>query len=37
MTRHALRAVIEVSFIVFLLYSNLLMGEFEPLGAGLRA
>ena len=26
---HILRAVIEVGFIVFLFYSNLLMGEFE--------
>ena len=28
------RAVIEVSFIVFLFYSNLLMGEFERSGWG---
>jgi hypothetical protein len=28
------RAVIEVSFIVFLFYSNLLMGEFERSGKG---
>jgi hypothetical protein len=28
------RAVIEVSFIVFLFYSNLLMGEFERSGMG---
>jgi hypothetical protein len=35
MTKRALlRAVIETGFIVFLLYSNLLMGEFEPSGMG---
>jgi len=28
------RAVIEVGFIVFLFYSNLLMGEFERSGMG---
>lgn len=28
------RAVIEVGFIVFLFYSNLLMGEFERSGQG---
>jgi hypothetical protein len=28
------RAVIEVAFIVFLFYSNLLMGEFERSGLG---
>jgi hypothetical protein len=28
------RAVIEVAFIVFLFYSNLLMGEFERSGVG---
>ncbi len=28
------RAVIEVSFIIFLFYSNLLMGEFEHSGMG---
>lgn len=28
------RAVIEVAFIVFLFYSNLLMGEFERSGMG---
>jgi hypothetical protein len=28
------RALIEVSFIVFLFYSNLLMGEFERSGMG---
>jgi hypothetical protein len=30
------RAVIEVAFIVFLFYSNLLMGEFERSGWGSR-
>jgi len=28
------RAVVEVGFIVFLFYANLLMGEFERSGAG---
>jgi hypothetical protein len=28
------RAVIEIGFIVFLFYSNLLMGEFERSGQG---
>jgi hypothetical protein len=28
------RAVVEVGFIIFLFYSNLLMGEFERSGAG---
>jgi hypothetical protein len=28
------RAVIEIGFIVFLFYSNLLMGEFERSGSG---
>lgn len=28
------RAVIEISFIIFLFYSNLLMGEFERSGMG---
>jgi hypothetical protein len=28
------RAVIEVGFIIFLFYSNLLMGEFERSGMG---
>lgn len=31
-----LRAVVEVGFIVFLYYSNLLMGEYEGSGAGPR-
>ena len=30
------RTIIEVGFIVFLFYSNLLMGEFERSGAGRR-
>ena len=28
------RAIIETGFIIFLFYSNLLMGEFEHLGTG---
>jgi len=32
--KNAWRAVIEVGFIVFLFYSNLLMGEFERSGMG---
>jgi hypothetical protein len=28
------RAVIEIGFIIFLFYSNLLMGEFERSGSG---
>ena len=28
------RAVVDVGFIIFLFYSNLLMGEFERTGAG---
>jgi hypothetical protein len=34
MKKHIWRAVIEVGFIVFLFYSNLLMGEFERSGPG---
>lgn len=34
MKKNVWRAVIEVSFIVFLFYSNLLMGEFERSGMG---
>jgi hypothetical protein len=34
MKKNVLRAVIEVGFIVFLFYSNLLMGEFERSGVG---
>ena len=30
------RALIEIGFIVFLFYSNLLMGEFNRSGAGQR-
>ena len=36
MKKSVWRAVIEVSFIVFLFYSNLLMGEFERSGMGQR-
>jgi hypothetical protein len=34
MKKNAWRAVIEVSSIIFLFYSNLLMGEFERSGMG---
>jgi hypothetical protein len=34
MKKNIWRAVIEVGFIVFLFYSNLLMGEFERSGTG---
>jgi hypothetical protein len=34
--RNVLRAVIEAGFIIFLFYSNLLMGEFERSGMGRR-
>lgn len=34
MKKNFWRAVIEVSFIIFLFYSNLLMGEFERSGMG---
>jgi len=34
MKNQVLRAVIEVGFIIFLFYSNLLMGEFERSGMG---
>jgi hypothetical protein len=34
MKKSVLRAVIEVAFVVFLFYSNLLMGEFERSGMG---
>ncbi|MGB6384090.1 MAG: hypothetical protein WBD25_11350 [Terriglobales bacterium] len=34
MKKSVWRAVIEVGFIVFLFYSNLLMGEFERSGLG---
>ena len=36
MKKNAWRAVIEVGFIIFLFYSNLLMGEFERSGMGQR-
>jgi hypothetical protein len=32
--KHFWRAVIEVAFIMFLFYANLLMGEFERTGMG---
>jgi hypothetical protein len=34
MKKSVLRAAIEVGFIIFLFYSNLLMGEFERSGLG---
>ena len=34
MRKNALRALIEIAFIIFLFYSNLLMGEFERSGMG---
>jgi len=34
--KRACRAVVEIWFIVFLFYSNLLMGEFERSGMGRR-
>jgi dolichol kinase len=34
MKKNVWRAVIEVAFIIFLFYSNLLMGEFERSGPG---
>jgi len=34
MKRNVWRALIEVGFIIFLFYSNLLMGEFERSGMG---
>jgi hypothetical protein len=34
MKKHLWRAVVEVAFIVFLFYANLLMGEFERSGMG---
>jgi hypothetical protein len=36
MKKNVWRAVIEVGFIIFLFYSNLLMGEFERSGMGPR-
>ena len=34
MKKNVCRAVIEVGFVIFLFYSNLLMGEFERSGMG---
>ena len=34
MKKSVWRAVIEVAFIIFLFYANLLMGEFERSGTG---
>jgi hypothetical protein len=34
MKNNAWRAAIEITFIIFLFYSNLLMGEFERSGMG---
>jgi hypothetical protein len=34
MRKNAWRAAIEIGFIIFLFYSNLLMGEFERSGMG---
>ncbi len=34
MKKNVWRAVIEIGFIIFLFYSNLLMGEFERSGLG---
>ena len=34
MPKALIRAVIEITFIVFLFYSNLMMGEFERSGLG---
>lgn len=36
MRKGVIRGVIEIGFIVFLFYSNLLMGEYERTGMGLR-
>jgi len=36
MKRKHLRALIEIGFIIFLFYSNLLMGEFERSGMGTK-
>ena len=36
MKKNVWRAVIEIGFIIFLFYSNLLMGEFERSGLGQR-
>jgi hypothetical protein len=34
MRKNGLRGLVEIGFIVFLFYSNLLMGEFERSGSG---
>lgn len=34
MKKNIIRAIIETSFIIFLFYSNLLMGEFTHSGSG---
>jgi hypothetical protein len=34
MKKNVWRAVIEIGFVIFLFYSNLLMGEFERSGIG---
>lgn len=36
MKKNVWRALIEIAFIIFLFYSNLLMGEFERSGMGQR-
>jgi hypothetical protein len=36
MNKNVRRAVVEVGFIVFLFYSNLLMAEFERSAAGMK-
>lgn len=36
MQKNIWRAVIEIGFIIFLFYSNLLMGEFERSGLGMK-
>lgn len=36
MKKNVMRAIIEMAFIVFLFYSNLLMGEFERSGMGAK-
>lgn len=36
MKKHIWRAGVEVGFIIFLFYSNLLMGEFERSGMGTK-
>ena len=36
MKKNVWRAVIEIGFIIFLFYSNLLMGEFERSGMGMK-